>query len=79
MNAGAKGISFINHIPSKTSLSGALMFSNLSLSLSAHQSCQRLNQNMSLMGGGRPLSTRGLCLACLKGGEGLLVSSDSLD
>lgn len=33
MNAGAKGISFINHIPSKTSLSGALMFSNLSLSL----------------------------------------------
>lgn len=77
MNAGAKGISFINHIPSKTSLSDALMFP--SLSLSARQSCQQLNQNMFLIGGGRPLSTHGLCLTCLRGGEGLLVPSESLD
>lgn len=71
MKAGAKRISFINHTPSKASLFDALMFPDLS----AHQSCQWLNRNMTLIGI-RPLSTLSLCLTCLEAGEGL---PDSLD
>lgn len=74
MKTGAKRISFINHTPSKASLLDALMFPDLS----ARQSCQWLNRNMTLIGM-RPLSALSLCLTCLEAGEGLLVLSDSLD
>lgn len=71
MKAGAKHINFINHTSSKASLLDALMRPDLS----ARQSCQWLNRNMTLISI-RPLSALSLCLTCLKAGEGLPDSSD---
>lgn len=76
MKAGAKHISFINHIPSMASLFDTLMFPSLSLPVTVVSGLIR--RNMTLIGI-RPLSVLSLCLTCLETGEGLLVPSESLD